>query len=412
MVTACGKDSGKENNGDDNNNEQIETPWTVTDKISGEITAGYATSIRIAGSDFDPDEDYIYIGWEENGETTYALVSNAVLTLRKNRIEIGVPVTAPYIDKAVKVYLERLSFDAKKHALTDNLTFVMPAVSEGYIPDAGFRATLQSTHSQDGNPNFAGLFDAYGMLDAAAAAKVEKCGVESYGLNLYACTASSLAGIELFSGITGTIAGWNLPNLVETDLSAWKAQGIGANFNGNAGLRKFTAPPYATIIALYNCPALEYVDLSTNRWCYFPKISASTTDEAVGKTNVKYLDMRRQRTGVKHDYNDTASTEGRVPDNVAADDYAIFRNEAYFLVADGCEIHVEYAYLTEKKQATYANGERRGYLTIYDAWVNGATIHVYDSADITRKIGTVPMYGADNGALTESGANGWTPTGY
>ena len=44
------------------------------------------------------------------------------------------------------------------------------------------------------------------------------------------------------------------------------------------------------------------------------------------------------------------------------------------------------------------------------AWTRGATIDVYSSKDISKKLGTVPMYKDDSGALTLTGPNGWVPS--
>ncbi len=51
-----------------------------------------------------------------------------------------------------------------------------------------------------------------------------------------------------------------------------------------------------------------------------------------------------------------------------------------------------------------------GFKGVYNAWTRGATIDVYSSKDISKKLGTVPMYKDDSGALTLTGPNGWVPS--
>lgn len=410
VFTACDKKPGDDGNGNGNGGgDEEQTPWTVTNKLSGEIKAGFATSIEITGSDFEPDEDYIYIGYEENGAMVYSLVSNAVLELRRSRISIGVPITAPYIDKTVKVYLERLTFDNNKHALTDNLTFVMPAVSEGYIPDPGFRATLQSTHMQDGNPNIAVLFDSYGLLDVESAAQVTSSGCEGdYALNLYASNAKSLEGIELFTNIgkddkSKVVAGWG-SSLEEVDLSKLtNTHGLDFRFNGLPSLNKIIGAPYAYRIDVYQCDNLTHVDLSPCKWLY--NLQLWYDNSPTTYSYVTYLDMRRQNSGTKVEY----------PSNTASE-YTVFSPDSWMKVADNCKILVDYQFLLDKATRNFGSEQTPNwscYGTVYGAWTRGATIEVYDSQDITNLIGTVPAYSAGSTAITmPGGTNSWVPEGY
>ncbi|MEG1865233.1 MAG: hypothetical protein RR199_07940, partial [Alistipes sp.] len=259
-VTACG--------GDDNGNPEPPTPptpegnfpdVTITSKVSGAVKAGLPDAITISGKGFDPDLDYIKVGYEDGGAlNTDNKVLDAALTLNKTRVAFGISIDAPYLGKTVKIYLDRPGYDPMP--LTGDITFTMPTVAEGYIPDPAFRATLINL-----NPNVKVLFSALGMLDVEGAAAI-KTGDGTYGLNLYACTANSLEGIELFTGVTGLIPAWDMPNVKEIDLSKWTAKSIDFRCERAAKLEKFICAPWAKTVIIHSCPKLTYVDAHNCNW--------------------------------------------------------------------------------------------------------------------------------------------------
>lgn len=128
MFAACGDDK-----------EDTETPppppnpIEITNEVKGVIKAGIADAIVITGSGFDDVQDYVYIAYDKDGTTVYDRVPKDVLTIKATRISFGVNVGAAYLDKTVKVYLDRPGYD--KIAISGDITFTLPSVEEGYIPD-------------------------------------------------------------------------------------------------------------------------------------------------------------------------------------------------------------------------------------------------------------------------------------
>lgn len=176
MFTACGGDDGPEGPDGPGGPTDVIDGVTVDNKLSGSVKAGKAARLRLWVRDCDPDQDWVYIGYNEGGAIKYERITTDLLTIKSSRISFGVPITASYLDKTFKVYLDR---ETVKMELTNDLTFTMPTVEEGYIPDPYFRATLMSTHPQQGNATIAPLFDSYGLLDVAGAATIES--VNIYG---------------------------------------------------------------------------------------------------------------------------------------------------------------------------------------------------------------------------------------
>ena len=153
MSTACG--------GDDDGSTIVKPPTpgidvTVDNMLSGSVKAGFADAIEIMGSGFDPAQDWVYIGYEKDGKTEYVRITDDVLTIKSGRISFGVPITAGYLGETFKVYLDRA---ATKMELTNDLTFTMPTVAEGYIPDPEFCATLTNPGKDAGNPEIAKHFN-------------------------------------------------------------------------------------------------------------------------------------------------------------------------------------------------------------------------------------------------------------
>ena len=131
MFTACGgddDDNGGGNGGGGNEGPGTIPGVTVDNMLSGSVKAGFAGAIEILGSGFDPDQDWVYIGYNEGGEIKYERITTDLLTIRSSRISFGVPITAGYLDKTFKVYLDR---EATKMELTKDLTFTMPTRSRG-----------------------------------------------------------------------------------------------------------------------------------------------------------------------------------------------------------------------------------------------------------------------------------------
>lgn len=134
MATACGDDDKKSDIVDPP--EPVGIPGVVVDNmLSGSVKAGVADMIEIIGSGFDPNRDWVFIGYEKGGQIAYERITTDVLTIKSGRITFGVPITASYLGETFKVYLDR---DGEKMELTNDLTFTMPTVADGYIPDPDF----------------------------------------------------------------------------------------------------------------------------------------------------------------------------------------------------------------------------------------------------------------------------------
>ena len=261
MFTACGgddDDNGGGNGGGGNEGPGTIPGVTVDNMLSGSVKAGFAGAIEILGSGFDPDQDWVYIGYNEGGEIKYERITTDLLTIRSSRISFGVPITAGYLDKTFKVYLDR---EATKMELTKDLTFTMPTIAEGYIPDPYFRATLMSTHPQQGNPEIAPLFNSYGLIDVAGAAAVET-------INLYASGVTSLEGIELFTHC-GRIIAHETSSLVKADFSKLKTdQYLFVTMERSGAMEEVIAGPTISRLDIYDCSKLKTVDLHLNKWMH------------------------------------------------------------------------------------------------------------------------------------------------
>lgn len=392
MFTACGGDDepGTTPPEDDGGIDGV----TVDNMLSGSVKAGFAGAIEIMGSGFDTDLDWVFIGYDNGGDIKYERITTDLLTIKSGRISFGVPITASYLDKTFKVYLDR---DGKKMELTKDLTFTMPTVAEGYIPDPYFRATLMSTHPQQGNATIAPLFNSYGLLDVAGAAKVET-------INIYGSSATSLEGIELFTGATRMTANDNTA-LKVADFSKWKSSGpIFINMERATALEEVIGGPSIGRLDCYDCGKLTKVDMHLSRWQYNFQLFSS----ANGESEVTYLDIRKLRTGTEMGgpaESDKATWKGYCH---AENEWCPLVSGAWYRIAANSHVLVDYQFLVDKWGGTGVDGS--GYNCIYSAWTRGATIDVYSSKNIDKKLGTVPMYKDDNGALTLTGANGWVPS--
>lgn len=382
MFASCGDD--KKEDGPTTPPTGEYPPVEITSDVKGPIKAGIASAIEIMGSGFEAD-DYIYIGYDKgDGTMVYERVPTSLLTIRAGRISFGVSITAGYLDKTVKVYLDRLPYD--RMPISGDITFTLPSVEEGYIPDAGFRNTLSSTHEQQGNPDIAPLFNALGMLDVEGAKSIKK-------LNLYASTAYSLEGIELFPNVT-FVSGWDMPNVKEIDLSKWKARGLDFRCERAASLEKLIGAPFLTRLVCHSCPKLTYVDVHDSNWLTALEISEPKAEGPV--SSVSYLDIRRNQSG---QFSASPSLDS---------DYTIWGGDSGFKVADNATIKIDSWFVFDHN---YGNGNC--WDNIYDAWKNrGAKIEVYSRVDPYRDqlLGTVPMASEDPDALSPSSHNGGKPT--
>lgn len=390
IFAACG-DKGNEPVPDPGETGNYPEDVEIDEMISGPVKAGFADAIEITGSGFIPEDDHIYVGYADGGETKFERISGDVLTLRTGRVSFGLPITASFLDKTIRVYLDRPGYD--RMPISGDITFAMPSVAEGYIPDPGFRATLSSIHPQQGNAAIAELFNTYGLLDVSRAATIEE-------INLYSSNAASLEGIELFKGANRLIA-HETTSLEVADLSKWKTSSpIFITMERSVKLKEIIGGPTIGRLDCYDCANLTKIDVSLSRWMYnFQLFSTANGDSAVN-----YFDIRRQRTGTfKGGPVESATGYTYCSDD---NDYTAFLKGAVMRLADNCRILVDYQFLLDK----WGGGEGSGYDYIYNAWTRGATIEVYDSQDITKKIGTVPMYADDDDAITQTGDNNWTPS--
>lgn len=112
-----------------------EIPVEITSDVKGAVKAGIADAIEITGSGFDSEQDYVYIGYDKDGEAVYERIPADVLTIRSSRISFGVNVGANYLDKTVKVYLDRPGFD--RMAISGDITFTLPSVEGGVYSRCG-----------------------------------------------------------------------------------------------------------------------------------------------------------------------------------------------------------------------------------------------------------------------------------
>lgn len=391
MFTACG---GDDNDGPVDPPKKGIEGVTVDNMLSGSVKAGFAGAIEIMGSGFDADLDWVFIGYDNGGDIKYERITTDLLTIKAKYISFGVPITASYLDKTFKVYLDR---DGERMELTKDLTFTMPTVAEGYIPDPYFRATLMSTHPQQGNAAIAPLFNAYGLLDVAEAAKVET-------INIYGSSATSLEGIELFTGANRMTANDNTA-LKVADFSKWKSSGpIFINMERATALEEVIGGPSIGRLDCYDCGKLTKVDMHLSRWQYNFQLFSS----ANGESEVTYLDIRKLRTGTEMGgpaESDQSTWKGYCH---AENEWCPLVSGAWYRIAANSHVLVDYQFLVDKWGGTGVDGS--GYNCIYSAWTRGATIDVYSSKNIDKKLGTVPMYKDDKGALTLTGANGWVPS--
>ena len=134
------------------------------------------------------------------------------------------------------------------------------------------------------------------------------------------------------------------------------------------------------------------MDLHLNKWMH--------NLQCFSDPAIETFDIRREHTGTFKD-KEKEPAEYCDGDN----QYTVFESGAVMQLPDNVHILVDYAFITEKRQA----GDNGSFKGVYNAWTRGATIDVYSSKDISKKLGTVPMYKDDAGALTLTGANGWLP---
>lgn len=381
MFAACG--------GDENETEvpPPPSPIEITNNVNGVIKAGIADAIVITGSGFDESQDYIYIAYDkEDGTTVYDRIPKDVLTIKATRISFGVNVGAAYLDKTVKVYLDRPGYD--KIAISGEITFSLPSVEEGYIPDVALRAVLSNG---DKNPNV--VFSPLGLLDVNNAATITNNG-NGYALDISDCACTSLEGIELFKSVTGLVPAWGMPNIKEIDLSKWEAKGIEFFCERAVSLEKFVGPPYAYRIRTYDSPKLTHVDVHNCDWLRWLEISNFETGGGINAPNsaVTYLDIRRNQSGT---YADTPTKVGEM---------AMVWNNANqgFNVADNATILIDSHFLIEHTL-------EGAWTPIYNAWKDrGATIKVYSTIDPHRDelLGTVPSAKEMPDALVNANKNG------
>lgn len=385
MFAACGDDDS-DGPGEPGKPGGPEIPVEITSDVKGAVKAGIADAIEITGSGFDSEQDYVYIGYDKDGEAVYERIPADVLTIRSSRISFGVNVGANYLDKTVKVYLDRPGFD--RMAISDDITFTLPSVEEGYIPDVALRSVLADANR---NPNV--VFSPLGLLDVNNAATMTDNG-KGYALDISDCAATSLEGIELFKNVTGLVPAWGMPNIKEIDLSKWEAKGIEFFCERANSLEKFVGPPYAYRIRTYDSPKLTHVDVHNCDWLRWLEISNFETGGGIDAPNsaVTYLDIRRNQSGT---YADKPTKVGEM---------AMVWNNANqgFNVADNATILIDSHFL-------YEHTLEGAWTPIYKAWKErGATIKVYSTIDPHRDelLGTVPSAEEMPDALVNANKNG------
>lgn len=362
--------------------------------FGGTVKAGYAGVVEITGEGFDPDFDYVKFGWEQDGKIVYsAELSPAFVLVKRSRITLGVHVDDQVVGKTVKVYLDRIGYDPMP--LTDEIDFVLPEVSEGYIPDPGFRATLMSMHPQEGNAEtgVAPMFNDYGLIPPALAATAET-------INLYCSKAESLEGLELFTHLKRIIA-HDMASIKVVDFSKLKTdQYLFITMERGHAVEKIIAGPTISRLDCYDCDKLTEIDLHLNKWMHNLQCFSN---KAGTYLPIKKCDLRRERVGEFRDKEDAAGAKHCDGDG----QYTVLESGARLELPDGCHILVDYEYVSSDKRGL---GNRYNYGAVLDAWKRGAKIDVYSSKNIEKFLGTVPMYADDPAALAPAGQeNGWVP---
>lgn len=410
LFAACttGDDEQGGNNGG-GGSKGFPTDVVVDDPLfTGTVKAGYAGVVEITGEGFDPDFDYVKFGWEEDGKIVYSVeLSPAFVLIKRSRITLGVHVADPVVGKTVKVYLDRIGYDPMP--VSDEIEFVLPEVSEGYIPDAGFRETLMSTHPQDGNADIAPMFNEFGLIAPAQAATVKK-------MNLYATTAQSLEGIELFTNMAELFL-WHNASIQKVDLSKLKGQtSVFVSLDGALNVREVITGPSLGRLDCQNCPKLERVDVHLSSWQYNFQMYYDNSE--TGYTFITYLDMRKDRSGKEFggpvEADEGAGWKGYASSEPDGHNWMPLVSGSYIKTADNAHILLDYQFLLDKwvggGSVNATNPDGSCYGSVFNAWKRGAKIDVYSSQDIEKFLGTVPMYADDPTALTPPGQeNGWAP---
>lgn len=375
-------------------------PVTVDELFEGEIKAGYPAAVTIRGGEFY-EEDYVLMKYtdDEGLETVYNLPNN-VLEIRKSRISIGIPVNADCAGKEVVLYLDRPGYDVMP--ISGKVRIVFPEISEGFIPDPGFRETLMSEHPQEGNPQIAPLFNAYGMLDVDGAA--EYVG----GINLYNSTAKNLKGIELFKSAKAgeVVVGWNNTSIEEVDLSNFQGEGS-VHFQNCPNLKSFKGGPYPYMVNLYACPKLESVDMSHTLWCWNLQLYGNNKNDINSFSTTKLLDIRKKIYDYKwycYPEGNDDLVDGKYPSDPSFEDArkvtTSFRNDCTIRVSGDCLIRVSEKFVTDRRATDWNKSTfYGGYAGIWYAWSLGATVEVYDDMDMDKLVGTVVPFSENPDAL-------------
>lgn len=363
-------------------------PVQIDKATSGAVKAGKAGAIEIVGSGFDPEWDLVEIGFEdENGQMQYVEMSSQICQIKSTRITLGVRIDELFLDKTVRVYLSRIEYDTMP--LTDEITFQMPTVDEGYIPDPTFRQFL--SNNPHNCPAFAALFDDYGMMNPSAAASIKSCeSKDGWTFDLAGCQAESLEGIEHFTGIQPRpgderliVAAWDMPNLKKIDLSKWQMKNYCFYVDRAKKLEEFVGSPYMHTVRFDGCASLKKVDLSACRGLVRCWIKNETNGDNLP---VEELDLRRDQSGT---YADSPSREG---------EFCYLQGDCNFRVADNCKIKIDSWFLGSHPIEN--SGQESCWVDIYNAWKRGASIEVYWWKDISRYLDTAPLYSADPDALS------------
>lgn len=376
-IAACSKPEGeKKGNEEQKPSNNYPEDVTVSELISKDIVAGDPAAITIKGDGFSEEEDFIWVGWDENGETVYERVSNPSLDIRPTRISFGLQTTTDAKGKTVKVYLDRVPYE--KMPITGEINVKAPEVKDGYVPDPQFLFEIQSK-----NPSVQDLVGSCGLLDpdGAAAMTYDPKSIDGWPFDFSWSTSEDWRGVELFSGLgTGEkldaengmmVVAWWSQAIKNVDFSQWMAP-VQVRVSDCNLVESVICGPNMRGLVLQNDPELKRVDMHLSRfatWCSFSACS-----------KVEYLDIRRCRDGVSGvDYNEFAGSS----------------NYDFQGIADNAHILIDSHYLMGHyvpSQWTY----------IMDAWKRGATIDVYSCIKIEEKLGTVPMYSVDPTALVES----------
>lgn len=332
-------------------------------KFSGSsFIPGIANCSYVEGA-FDPSVDDVKI--QVQGGEIEALSTDFKL------VESDKVYFATHIDRigqTVKYWLVR---DGANYELTDFLPVVAPTVGQGYVPDPIFRASLKKNRawgSDGAGFGAASVFDVCGVVDLDKAAALT-CGdgeIQVSGEGFV-----SVAGLELFDGL-GSLA-WDMPiirmwgngSLTQVDLSSFNSY-VCLDLSSCSSLVEVVAGPnMGGFSNLANNPSLATIDVSRSKYITNLQLSSNVP-------SLKLLDARYQPGGF----------------DMKRAGYIDFRGLQSVSDYSQLTIRIVKSFFDEGLAGTLQDQDRAWTNGIYYAFDHGATVEVYEDANIDNKLAT------------------------